>query len=57
MALSRNIIFFVLLLLMTVGRLFYWQVVRASELAALGESQYGSHIELTPLRGEIRTAD
>lgn len=36
---------------------FYWQGVKASQLASLGESQYGQNIKLTPLRGEIRTSD
>ena len=38
-------------------RLFYWQVVRADELAILGENQYGKNIRVTPVRGEIRTSD
>ena len=38
-------------------RLFYWQGVRAQELSALGESQYGQNITLQPERGEIRTSD
>src|SRR6185436_13371260 len=35
----------------------YWQVVRAQELAALGQEQYGRAIRLNPTRGEIRTSD
>jgi cell division protein FtsI/penicillin-binding protein 2 len=38
-------------------RLFYWQVVRAQELAELGSLQYGKYIKQTPKRGEIRTVD
>jgi len=38
-------------------RLFYWQGVKAMELTALGESQYGQAIKLDPIRGEIRTSD
>lgn len=38
-------------------RLFYWQIVKATELAELGLSQYGSTIILSPQRGEIRTSD
>jgi cell division protein FtsI/penicillin-binding protein 2 len=38
-------------------RLFYWQGVKAMELSALGESQYGQAIKLDPIRGEIRTSD
>ena len=49
--------FFVFLFLAVIGRLFYWQVVRAQELAALGQAQYGKQIKLTPQRGEILTSD
>lgn len=38
-------------------RLFYWQVVKASELSLLGQSQYGRAIKVLPQRGEIRTSD
>lgn len=37
--------------------MFYWQVVRAQELAALGQAQYGKQITLTAERGEIKTSD
>lgn len=40
-----------------VGRLFYWQVVKAEELSLLGQTQYGIRITQLPTRGEIRTAD
>lgn len=50
-------IFFSVLFLFVTMRLFYWQVVRAVELSALGESQYGTNIVLSPKRGEIRTSD
>lgn len=49
--------FFLFLFLAVIGRLFYWQVVRAEELAALGESQYGRRVAQQPLRGEIKTSD
>jgi len=51
---------FSLLLLMFVailGRLFYWQVVRASDLYILAQSQYGKVLQITPKRGEMRTLD
>ncbi|HVZ58181.1 MAG TPA: penicillin-binding transpeptidase domain-containing protein, partial [Patescibacteria group bacterium] len=48
---------FIFLFLVILGRDFYWQVVKAVELSALGESQYGQTIKLNPLRGEIRTSD
>lgn len=38
-------------------RLFYWQIVKAVELADLGLSQYGATITLMPARGEIKTSD
>lgn len=38
-------------------RLFYWQVVKADELALLGKSQYGSLITTAPRRGDIKTSD
>jgi len=39
------------------ARLFYWQVVRAQELSAMGQEQYGRAIRLNPVRGEIMTSD
>lgn len=38
-------------------RLFYWQVVKASELSKLGQVQYGRSIKIEPIRGEIKTSD
>lgn len=38
-------------------RLFYWQVVRASELQSLGQAQYDREINLPATRGEIKTSD
>lgn len=38
-------------------RLFYWQVVKADELAAIGKSQYGSEITISSERGDIKTSD
>lgn len=48
---------FIGLFLLVIARLFYWQSVRAEELAILGESQYGRHMKLLPQRGEIKTSD
>src|SRR4051812_30208877 len=48
---------FVVFFLLVISRLFYWQVVRADELAALGQAQYGKEVKLTPVRGEILTSD
>src|SRR5437868_3570125 len=48
---------FILLFLLVIARLFYWQVVRAAELSQLGQAQYGKSIKLLPDRGEILTSD
>lgn len=50
-------LFFLFLFLAIIGRLFYWQLVRAEELSELGESQYGRRVISTPSRGEIKTSD
>jgi cell division protein FtsI/penicillin-binding protein 2 len=39
------------------ARLFYWQVVRAQELSALGQAQYDKQVTLLAQRGEIKTSD
>ncbi len=49
--------FFACIFFIIFARLFYWQVVRAQELAELGEMQYGQFIKQIPKRGEIRTSD
>src|SRR5216684_1591975 len=43
--------------LVIILRLFYWQVVKASELSSLGQEQYGKVIKLAPIRGQIYTSD
>jgi len=48
---------FCIFFLVIIIRLFYWQSVKAGELSALGESQYGKDVKLRPVRGEIRTSD
>ncbi len=40
-----------------IGKLFYWQIVKADELSALGSTQYGTLIKLSSKRGEIKTSD
>lgn len=52
-SLSIILLFF----LLVVFRLFYWQIVKASELSALGQLQYGTAIKIIPKRGEIKTSD
>lgn len=50
-------IFLISLFIVVISRLFYWQVVKASELSLLGENQYGKIIKLQPQRGQIYTSD
>lgn len=49
--------FFILFFLFIDARLFYWQVVRAEELSAKGQLQYGAEVKLVPERGDIKTSD
>ncbi len=49
--------FFIFLFASVIVKLFYWQVVRAQELADMGQEQYGSVVKLDPTRGEIMTSD
>ena len=55
--LNFSLITFVFLFFVVIIRLFYWQVVRASELQLIAQAQYGRQISLTATRGEIRTSD
>jgi cell division protein FtsI/penicillin-binding protein 2 len=48
---------FVILFLLVIGRLFYWQIVRAEELSAVGQLQYDGTRKILPKRGEIKTSD
>ena len=48
---------FLVFFFLVIGRLFYWQYVRAEELSKLGENQYGGVIALAPQRGEIKSSD
>src|SRR3989344_8736213 len=48
---------FIFFFLAVTARLFYWQVVRASELQLIGQAQYGKQDSLQATRGEIRTSD
>lgn len=54
---KSTLLFFIFLFLIIFARLFYWQVVRAQELAEMGQYQYGRFIKQTPIRGEILTSD
>ncbi len=52
-----TLLLFLFLFALIISRLFYWQVVRAQELASLGQEQYDAQITLTATRGEIKTSD
>lgn len=52
-----TLLLFLFLFTLIISRLFYWQVVRAEELASLGQAQYDAQIALTAIRGEIKTSD
>lgn len=51
------IVIFTITFIVIILRLFYWQVIRAEELSALGNAQYGKSVKIEPVRGEIRTSD
>jgi stage V sporulation protein D (sporulation-specific penicillin-binding protein) len=51
------LLLFTLFFCAIIGRLFYWQVVRAQELSDLGRKQYGKEVTVQPTRGEIFTSD
>lgn len=50
-------VFFILLLVVIISRLFYWQIVKAEMLSELAQFQYSGLIKATPRRGEIKTSD
>lgn len=52
-----TLLFFLILFSLIISRLFYWQVVRAEELASLGQAQYDAQVTMTATRGEIKTSD
>ena len=52
-----SFLFIVLGFILVLLRLFYWQVVKASELNNLGIAQYGAVRKIVPQRGEILTSD
>ncbi len=57
---ARITISFVFILLATIAiliRLYYWQVIAAEELEAMGEKQHLRSFEVSAQRGEIRTSD
>ncbi|OGH05995.1 MAG: hypothetical protein A2W22_03665 [Candidatus Levybacteria bacterium RBG_16_35_11] len=51
------LIFFSALFGLITLRLYYWQIVRASDLSNMGEMQYGQIVKIPAKRGEIKTQD
>ena len=52
-----TLLFFLIFFLLIITRLFYWQVVRAQELSAIGQAQYDQQVVSPAQRGEIETSD
>ena len=52
-----TLLFFFVTLVLIIVRLFYWQVVRAQELSAIGQAQYDQQVVSQAQRGEIKTSD
>jgi stage V sporulation protein D (sporulation-specific penicillin-binding protein) len=52
-----TLLFFLVFFALIVMRLFYWQVVRAQELSAIGQAQYDQQEVSIAQRGEIKTSD
>ncbi len=52
-----TLLFFLIVLGLIITRLFYWQVVRAQELSAIGQAQYDQQVVSEAQRGEIKTSD
>lgn len=52
-----TLFFFIIFFLLIDARLYYWQVVRADELSARGQMQYGARVKLAPSRGGIKASD
>lgn len=54
---SFILLIFIVLYLLVVLRLFYWQIVRASEFKQIGILQSGESIDVTAKRGDIISSD
>ncbi len=55
--LSVLVFLFIFFTGLIIVRLFYWQVIKAEELAILGSDQWEKIKKINPVRGEILTAD
>lgn len=54
---STVLFFFLFLYFLVIAKLFYWQVVRASDLRKIGEAQSTESLLIKAARGEILTSD
>lgn len=52
-----TLLFFLIIFGLIIMRLFYWQVVKAQELSAIGQAQYDQQVVSQAQRGEIETSD
>ncbi|MBI3980366.1 penicillin-binding protein 2 [Candidatus Microgenomates bacterium] len=52
-----TLIFFTVLIVVIILRLFYWQVILSDKLSLSGHQQYLSETDIPAPRGEIRTTD
>lgn len=52
-----SIVFFLIAFFCITAKLFWWQVVKADELAQLGQAQYAKELQIQPVRGDIRATD
>lgn len=52
-----TLLFFVAAFFAITAKLFYWQVVKAADLSAMAQAQYGNLVDIIPQRGEIMTSD
>lgn len=50
-------IFLLLLFFLIISRLFYWQIIKGSQLAEAASEQYYYKLRIAPTRGEIRGSD
>ena len=52
-----TLLFLIFLYVVVIARLFWWQVIRASELSDLGKAQSSQVLTIPAIRGEIRSRD
>jgi stage V sporulation protein D (sporulation-specific penicillin-binding protein) len=52
-----TLLFFLIFFALIISRLFYWQIVKAQELSAIGQAQYDEQVVSPAQRGQIETSD